>query len=204
MKSVLFNTKTELSGPKTKKFTSYHSIQFSATGMQAWRYFDIGDGISIPFTGAHFESNGFTTKTQFSKTEQMKRKQPHIKLRADRTFRNLFFCETSGCSQVFEDKSLYEGHCLGSKHDTIKEKTSMDKVKKSYVSLMKVSTPNTTIDVRSEESFNMSMDIACTQHPVMDSFNIQGWALPTRSSFRYSTNQKKILYELFMQGEKKQ
>ena len=78
----------------------------------------------------------------------------------------------------------------------------MDKVKKSYVSLMKVSTPNTTIDVRSEESFNMSMDIACTQHPVMDSFNIQGWALPTRSSFRYSTNQKKILYELFMQGEK--
>ena len=30
---------------------------------------------------------------------------------------------------------------------------------------------------------------------------VKGWALPTRSTFRYSMRQKDILYKLFMEGE---
>lgn len=32
-------------------------------------------------------------------------------------------------------------------------------------------------------------------------FNSEGWALPTRSNFRYSTKQKRILYKYFIDGE---
>ena len=43
--------------------------------------------------------------------------------------------------------------------------------------------------------------MAYAEYPVMEYFTKEGWALPVQSNSRYSVNQKKILYNLFMQGE---
>ena len=161
--------------------------------MKVWRYFNIGVGLHIPFTSASFSPSGFDVKHPFSKTEQIKRKQISGKARPDRTMTNLFFCETVGCSQVFETKNSYEAHCLGNNHDAIREKF-----------FMKISSANAMIgaDIGDVSSLNIIMNMACARYPVMDTFTKQGWGLPTRSSFRYSAKQKKVLYELFMQGER--
>ena len=42
----------------------------------------------------------------------------------------------------------------------------------------------------------------CVNVPLMSLVKEQGWALPKRSNFRYTVEQKKFLYDLFMEGEK--
>ena len=42
--------------------------------------------------------------------------------------------------------------------------------------------------------FGKIMDMACAEYPVMEHMNKEGRAFPVRSNFRYSENQKKILY----------
>ena len=37
--------------------------------------------------------------------------------------------------------------------------------------------------------------------PLISIFAEPGWALPVRSNFRYSHNQKKLLYDIFIEGE---
>ena len=79
-----------------------------------------------------------------------------------------------------------------------------DKIKNSYVSLMKISPPISSImNVNQGSSYmNKSMDMTCAGYPVMEYMNKEGWALPVRSNFRYSEDQKKILYGLFIKGQK--
>ena len=47
-----------------------------------------------------------------------------------------------------------------------------------------------------------SIDMACAEYPVMDYMNIEGWVPQVRSNFRYSEDQKNILYGLFIKGQK--
>ena len=198
------NTKTTLTGKKTKNFTLYNSFQFCADSMTAWRYFDIGEGVSLPYVGTFFDPAGFKVTRTFSKTEQRRRPKSLSKPRDDRVLRNLCFCDIPGCSQVFEDTKAYEAHCLRDEHDNIiQQKSSMDKVKSSYVMLMKMSTPSASLNISAGSSAtNTSMDMACAEYPVMEFLNQKGWALPVRSKFRFNDRQKRILYDLYMQGEK--
>ena len=121
--------------------------------MMAWRYFDIGSGVFHPFVGTSFNPAGFKMTKPFSKTEQKKGK--------DRVLRNLFFCETLGCSQVFEDVEAYEAHCLKDQHDDDKrqKKSVMDRVKASYVSLMKISSPNASMNTSTGSIMDTSTDM---------------------------------------------
>ena len=176
--------------------------------VQVWRYYEIGEGILMPYVKPTFKCNGFEVIMPFSKTEMIARKNVKpSKLRNDRTLRNLFFCDVEGCSQVFEKLLDYEAHRIKGDHDTEKTKdvssSSMDQVKKSYIAMMKMSSPKGPMMTgEAGNSHDLSMDMACAQFPTMESFQIEGWALPVRSTFRFSKPQKKILYEMFISGEK--
>ena len=55
---------------------------------------------------------------------------------------------------------------------------------------------------RGSSYMDKSIDMACAEYPVMEHMNKEGWALPVRSNFQYSEDQKKILYEFFIKGQK--
>ena len=79
-----------------------------------------------------------------------------------------------------------------------------DKIKNKYISLMKILSPISSImNVNQGSSYmDKSMDMACAEHSVMECINKEGWTLPLRSNFRYSEDQKKILYGLFIKVKK--
>ena len=123
--SVVENDKSKsvLEGKKTPGFTRYHSIEFKETGMKLWRYYDIGEGVFLPYVQTTFKCDGFAVIKQFSKTEQMQRVQRESKARNDRVLRNIFFCEVEGCSRAFESEIEYEAHSLRGDHDRRDEVT---------------------------------------------------------------------------------
>ena len=69
---------------------------------------------------------------------------------------------------------------------------------------MKISSPISSIMNVSQGSSYMdkSMDMACAEYPVTEYMNKEAWTLPVRSNFRYSEDLKKILYALFIKGQK--
>ena len=198
--------KSSLQGKKVKNFSNYHSFEFRENGVQAWRYYGIGEGILLPYVNPSFTCKGFSVQKSFSKTETIKRTNVgKSKPRSDRMFRNLFFCDVEGCSQVFEKQIDYESHCLNGDHDMEKsDNSSMDQVRKKYVAMMKMSSPKGPMMVtdEGESPHNVSMNMACAEIPVMESFSKPGYALPVRAYFRYNTRQTEILYRLFIEGEK--
>ena len=196
-------SKTKLEGTKMPNFTKYHSIKFNETGMELWRYFGIGPGIKVEYTTPTFECEGFEVIKEFSKTEQIQRVRGKVKQRKDRVLRNLFFCQVEGCSQIFEKERDYEVHCLVGNHDTVGgvKVTSMDLVKMSYINMMKMSAPKTQM-MTNEDSCSSNMTTVCEEIEVMSSFREKGWALPVRAFFRFNDRQKKLLYNMFIAGEK--
>ena len=48
------NSATILSASKIQKISQYHSFQFSDTGIQMWRYFQVSEGENIPFGPVEF------------------------------------------------------------------------------------------------------------------------------------------------------
>ena len=190
-------SKSNLTGKKTANFTRYHSIEFKKTGMRVWRYYGIGRGIDIAYVNTTFEGEGFSVAKELSKTEQIQRQQGKVKQRKDRVLRNLFFCQEDGCSRIFENQEEYEAHCLRGDHDGLKDRqnvSSMDQVKKSYISMMKISAPKVPM------TYGAASTSSRTEVAVMSSFNEMGWALPSRAFFRYTDRQKKILYDIFTSG----
>ena len=120
---------------------------------------------------------------------------------------NLFFYDKSGCAQIFKDQGEYELHCFRGVQDNqeLQQNVSMqDKIKNSNVSLMKISAPISSImNVSLGSSYvEKIMDMACAEYPVMEYLNKEGWAQPVGKNFRYSEDQKKILYGLFIKGQK--
>ena len=94
-----------------------------------------------------------------------------------------------------------KSHCLKDQHGETRN-VSMDRVKMSYIAMMKMSSTKAPIDLSTCDTIHdKSMQMACEEYPVMESFDEEGWALPVRAFFRYSKCQKKILYDLFIQDE---
>ena len=89
-------TKTSLTGKKTKNFTSYHSFEFKETGMIASCYFGIGEGVFIPHVATSFRPAVFEVTKPFIKTEQKKQIRDQGKTKKDFGLHNLFFCDEPG------------------------------------------------------------------------------------------------------------
>ena len=48
------NSANILSASKIQKISQYHAFQFSDTGIQMWRYFQVSEGENIPFGPVEF------------------------------------------------------------------------------------------------------------------------------------------------------
>ena len=87
-------------------------------------------------------------------------------------------------------------------HHSSQITSAMDKVKKSFVSKMKSSSqPHLPISEDILTISDVTLKTACEQFPIMSSFQGVGWALPVRSTFRFSYGQSSLLYTYFMEGE---
>ena len=102
-----------------------------------------------------------------------------------------------GCSFSFEKKEDFEVHMLSGDHQGMERKTNMDHVKGMFVDKMKSLT-----EVRSSNSSTVKTISTAASNKVMEMLQADGWAIPSRSNFRFSFEQKEILYKLFMDGEK--
>ena len=123
------------------------------------------------------------------------------KQRNERSLKKLLFCTEVGCSEVFYDQDEYEKHIAEGSHTSAADKTSMDKVRRSFTSRMKVSSQIYMSD-GGHEAADIDIQSACNNRcATMNIFQHVGWALPIRSTFRYSLKQKIVLYEYFMKGE---
>ena len=69
---------------------------------------------------------------------------------------------------------------------------------------MRISSPIFSImNVNQGSSYmDKSINMACAEYLVMEYMNKERWALPVRRNFQYSEDQKKILYGLFIKGQK--
>ena len=67
---------------------------------------------------------------------------------------------------------------------------------------MKILSPTSYIMNVIQGSSYKSMDMGCAEYPSMEQINKKGSGLPVRSHFRYSKDQKNILYGLFIKGQK--
>ena len=101
-----------------------------------------------------------------------------------------------GCSSSFEKKEEFEIHMMSGEDKSIETRTSMDTVKGMFVEKMK-----SLSGVRSSTSSNVE-SVSASSNKYMKMLQTEGWALPVRSNFRFSLEQKNILYKCFTDGEK--
>lgn len=191
---------TSIDGPKIKNISNFHSIEFNETSMTMWRYFNIGKGIKQPYNKLEVKLT-IETLLPYSNTESstVKRIESKKKKRSDRQLCSLRFCPDSNCTCSFETDADLEEHILSGKHVFPALLSSMDKVRSSFVEKMKLTselhTPSAGSSSQVLEDHNIE-DKDC-----MSLFKSMGWALPVRSTFRFSKEQKSLLYFYFMQGE---
>ena len=116
----------------------------------------------------------------------------------------LLFCQEEGCTAVFTSKIEYEQHNLEGCHIySVPEKEVMDRVKRNYASKMKLSSQLHAPLYTSSNESEYDLDSACQISSAMSIFKETGWALPVRSNCRYTYKQKKVLYNIFIEGETK-
>ena len=161
--------------------------------MLLWRYFEIGEGIKQAYTNVNFELS-YEVILPFSETDRRGKNFVKKKtVRPDRQLCSLFFCQEIGCSSSFESSVELEEHMLAGDHQCSKLVSSMDSVKNSYVAKMKSSSqlhmPASNVEVNTA---SITLEDAIHKFPLMGKLKELGWALPIRSKFRFSYNQKKI------------
>jgi len=107
------------------------------------------------------------------------------------------------CSSAFDSLTELERHIDIGIHVPVAELSTMNKVKSEFIKRMKGSVMSHT--PRQSDKCNISqlnMEEALKISPLIGFFSNEGWALPVRSTFRYTKAQKKILYDIFINGEK--
>ena len=113
------------------------------------------------------------------------------------------FCPEYNCCKSFRNVTDLENHIDAGDHSIINAHSSMDQVKSGFVRRMKCSMSNHATQTYGQCSKSMlTMADACNKVDEMSQFNKEGWALPLRSNFRFTAVQKKLLYEIFIRGEK--
>ena len=186
-----------MSGQDITGINSYHSAEFLSDRMKLYRYYGIGEGKVVKYADAKFEAS-LSVTTEFSKPCNESKKQK----KRTTVSKNLLFCPTPSCSSVFENQEEFEEHMLSEKHTFVKETSSMDKVKSSFVKRMKVtSAAHQVCSTTAIELSEHSIESAKLSAPLFAEVTKQGWAIPTIATFRYSFDQKKFLYDIFMTGQ---
>ncbi|XP_047126302.2 uncharacterized protein LOC100212395 [Hydra vulgaris] len=192
------NDKTVVTGPKIKNISNYHSFEFGEKSMKMWRYFNIGEGIEQEYGNLKIQPS-IKLLLPYSKTDNSIKRNKSLKEKQKRSERQLYslrFCTEMNCTLSFESDAELEEHMLSGLHTVAKSLTSLDKVRNSFVHKMKITSQ---LDMPISSSSN-SASVKDKPH-CMNIFLLQGWALPVRSSFRFSNQQKELLYKYFIRGE---
>ena len=171
--------------------------------MKLYKYFNIGPGVIVPYSDESNFNPSFVQTRPFSQTGEEGNVLSKKKKRSDREICNLLFCPVATCTCSFDTRSEYDAHLLSELHVFPQKRSSMDFVRSSFVEKLKATSQLFT------ETTNLETDIATqtlTQltevTPMMTRITDRGWALPQRQFFRYNYEQKKMLYDLFMEGER--
>ena len=191
------SSQSTLEGQEIQNINLYHSAQFFEDHMKLYRYYEIGSGKVVLYNQAKFKPS-YTIKTNFSNTSSNSKK---IKKR--NTKKMLLFCKNPSCASVFESVEELEQHTLNETHKSIKERSSMDNFKSSFVKKMKASLSSHLVISSTEVQISEKIKgTAVDEAPIFSEVLKQGWAIPKINTFRYSFAQKKFLYDLFMEGHK--
>ena len=155
------------------------------------------------YEGLHYGFGMKNTKVAVAKIEKVTLSGQKIKQkREDRQLCNLLFCLEYGCSESFTSQEQLDRHTLSGTHSYVNEKCNADKVKTSFVERMK-----STVHSHSYSSLSVQTAENGSNEIYDRFFKEQGWALLVRHHFRYTAQQKKLLYKhLEMErwdGEKK-
>ncbi|XP_065670094.1 uncharacterized protein LOC136088903 isoform X2 [Hydra vulgaris] len=192
------NDKTVVIGPKIKNISNYHSFEFGEKSMKMWRYFNIGEGIEQEYGNLKIQPS-IELLLPYSKTDNSIKRNKSLKekqKRSDRQLYSLRFCTEMNCTLSFESDAELEEHMLSGLHTVPKSLTSLDKVRNSFVHKMKITSQLNMPISSSSNSASVKDKPHC-----MNIFLLQGWALPVRSSFRFSNQQKELLHKYFIRGE---
>ena len=129
---------SKIVGTEIKNISSYQSIVFHPDSMKMYRYFDVGIGVSVPYSSDHKFTPCYEIVREFHHTQkdQAVRIQPpqKKKKRADHTSCSMIFCENTMCTDVFETQEEYEFHLLSERHTIHEKRSSMDCVKAKRMS----------------------------------------------------------------------
>ena len=107
------------------------------------------------------------------------------------------------CTEIFDSQKELERHILSEKHTTSAHTTSMDTIRASYVEKIKLSSQlHSSCSISNVILAEFDVSAGIKQAPLMARIVEQGWALPQRVNFRYTYEQKFLLYTIFMEGEK--
>ena len=104
--------------------TQYHSFKFQEDTVKIWRYFDISEGVEVPYSDSVQVISGAVIIKKFSLTNDKLR--PHIlKSRPEGNLCSLLFCTKSDhCVATFETLEDYNHHLIkGYSESTQEEKT---------------------------------------------------------------------------------
>ena len=165
--------------------------------MTLWRYYQIGAGVQQPYNKVQVNT-AVEIILPYNKTEQnnIERREGSSKQRADRQLCSLRFCPDPNCTCSFETNTELEEHILSGSHVYPTLTSSMDRVRSSFVQKMKLTSELHTPSAGGGSNLLDDVDIEC-----LNLFKDEGWALPVRSTFRYTNEQKSLLHRYFMEGE---
>ena len=116
--------------------------------------------------------------------------------RLDRDSCNLHFCTKAGCIDTFSSQGKLEIHLLQDTHSFASKTTSMDIVRNHFVELVHQSSHKII------GSINQPSSCGSAERTILSNkFEKQGWALPKQNATRFTYQQRKFIYDTFMQGE---
>ena len=194
-----------LQGLTIKGISSFHSVEFFEKYMKLQRYYNIGPGVVVNYSDQSKFVPSYVQVKEFNHTQSEVVHEPcsQQKRRLDHQLCTLIFCENPLCTDVFETLTEYENHLLSEKHTITNQDSTLDKVRTSYVTKMKVASQKHSSSTSTEsEIATITLPESLVTCPLMKEISEQGWALPHRSNFVYSYEQKVLLYDIFIEGEK--
>ena len=188
-----------LTGPAIDGISSYHSIVFYEQFMKLYRYYNIGCGKVVKYSKESKFVSSYVVKKEFHKTSSVSRKSRKRKS----TAKSVLFCDEPNCNAIFETGEELNQHMVTGVHDAVKHSSTLDKVRSSFVYMMKVSSAEH--QVCASTNVNMSdrkLKEACAKVQLMKDLSNQGWAIPKREFFRFSKEQEIFLFEQFDEGQR--
>lgn len=166
-----------------------HSVSFSEKSLTYWWYFNIGEGVEIPYGKCQFVASyevmdGFENDNVNASM-----------ISTPSTVPSIWMCNNESCTQTFEDFKSLEIHQLSGQHTIFKPETTEDKIKLFYMdravsdSLMKHPQNDNCYKNNSSDAFKQIFK--------------PGWAIPLRKSGRLNVQVKDFCIREFINGFQK-